>query len=268
MTSSGPTSIPRASAPLALLLALLLLTVGACAADDPADPANGIFTTTSDRPPLDDPPDPGPVPADDGFTRSERDAIVAGTVRVTGFACGVEIEGSGFAVAPELIVTNAHVLVGVEEPLVETVSGSDLTAVPVAFDPVDDLAVLRVAGADLRPFDLGDAADGTVGTLVGWEDEGEPAPRPFRIDRPVTVRIDAVIGDERVERRSWLVAADIDSGDSGAALVDHSGTVVGIAYATTRRDAGVAYATRASRLEDLLESADLTTEITLPECHA
>jgi S1-C subfamily serine protease len=227
-----------------------------------------VDTPPSIRPPLDDPPDPGPVPTDDGFTRSEREAIVAGTVRVTGFACGVEVEGSGFAVAPDLIVTNAHVLVGVAEPIVETVFASELAAVPLAFDPVNDLAVLRVPEADLRSFELGDAADGTVGTLVGWEHDGAPAPRPFRIDRPVTVRIEAVLGDERVERSSWLVAADVDSGDSGAALVDHSGVVVGIAYATTRRDAGVAYATRASRLEDLLASADLTTEIELPECQA
>jgi S1-C subfamily serine protease len=62
------------------------------------------------------------------------------------------------------------------------------------------------------------------------------------------------------------VAADIDSGDSGAALVDQSGVVVGIAYATTRRDAGVAYATRASELQRLLDTADLTREIELPPC--
>ena len=84
----------------------------------------------------------------------------------------------------------------------------------------------------------------------------------------MTVRIDAVIGDGRVERRSWLVAAEIESGDSGAALVDQSGVVVGIAYATTRRDAGVAYATRATQLAALLETADLTQEIDLPECNA
>lgn len=242
------------------------LSAFACGADDPAVPPVTSTPSTETRPPLDDPPDPGPVPTDDGLSDLERDEIVASTIRVTGFACGVEVEGSGFAVEPNLVATNAHVLVGVEDPLVETVSATDLAATPVAFDPVNDLALLRVPEADLRPFPLDGAPDGTIGTLVGWQDAGEPDPRPFRIDRPVSVRIDAVVGDERVERSSWLVAADIDSGDSGAALVDQSGTVVGIAYATTRRDAGVAYATRSSELAELLETADLDSEIELPGC--
>ena len=246
-----------------------------CSADDPIDAAAGgsestvpTTTTTVDRPPLDDPPDPGPVPSDDGLTDDQRIEIVAGTVRITGFACGVEVEGSGFAVGPDLIATNAHVLVGIEDTVVETMFATELPAVAVAFDPVADLALLRVPGAGLTPFELGTAPDGTIGTLVGWEDTGQPEPTPFLIDRPVTVRIDAVIGDERVERPSWLVAAHIESGDSGAPLVDQDGVVVGVAYATTRRDAGVAYATRASELEELLESADPTATIELPECHA
>ena len=238
-----------------------MVLAASCATDDPV-------ASTEVRPPLADPPDPGPVPDDDGLTDAEREAVVAGTVRVTGIACGVEVEGSGFAVAEDLVATNAHVLVGMEEPFVETVFRAGLPATPVLFDPVDDLALLLVPGADLTPFELGDAVDGAVGTLVGWEDEGLPEPTPYRIDRPVTVRIDAVIGDGRVERRSWLVAAEIESGDSGAALVDQSGVVVGIAYATTRRDAGVAYATRATQLAALLETADLTQEIDLPECNA
>lgn len=246
----------------AAILIGLMLVAAACAPDDPVVP------TAEVRPPLDDPPDPGPVPVDDGLTDVEREAAVAGTVRVTGIACGVKVEGSGFAVAEDLIATNAHVLVGVKEPFVETVFAADLPATPVLFDSEDDLALLRVPGAGLTPFELGDAPDGTVGTLVGWEEEGRPEPTPFRIDRPVTVRIDAVIGGGRVERRSWLVAAEIESGDSGAALIDQAGVVVGIAYATTRRDVGVAYATRASQLKALLETADLTREIELPECNA
>lgn len=218
------------------------------------------------RPPLDDPPDPGSVPEHDGLSDGRRAEIVAATVRITGASCGIDVEGSGFAVAPDLVATVAHVLVGIEDPLVETVSAADLDATVVAFDPENDLALLRVPDADLEPFELGDAPDGSVGVLVGWEDAGEPDPTPYRIDRPVMVRIDVVAEDGRVERPSWLLAADVDSGDSGAALVDQSGDVVGIAYATTRRDAGVGYATRASELQHLLDTTDLTSEVEIPPC--
>jgi hypothetical protein len=242
------------------MVVVLGLVTGACGADDP------VAVAPDTRPPLGDPPDPGPVPDQDGFTDSQRAEIVAATVRITGSACGIQVDGSGFAVGPDLIATVAHVLVGMEDPRVETVATVDLGATTVAFDPENDLALLRVPGADLEPFDLGDAADRSVGVLIGWENAGEPDPVPYRIDRPVTVRIDRVAADGRVERPSWLVAADVDSGDSGAALVDQSGVVVGIAYATTRRDAGVAYATRASELQRLLDTSDLASEVELPPC--
>ena len=218
------------------------------------------------RAPLDDPPDPPPAPARDGLSDQRRAAVVASTVRVTGRSCGVVREGSGFAVGADLVATSAHLLLGVEEPQVELADGRKLAGAPVAFDPVNDLAVLSVPGADLAPLELGDAADGAVGALLRWEGEAAPEPTPFRIDRPVTVRIDEVGGDQRVERKSWLVAARITSGDSGAALVDGDGVVVGVAYAATRRDAAVAYATRATELQRLLEVSDLAAPTEIPDC--
>ena len=77
------------------------------------------------------------------------------------------------------------------------------------------------------------------GAVFGWEPGPTVDPTPFRIDRPVTVRIEAVASDERIERRSWLLAARIEAGDSGAALIDPTGTVVGVAYATTARGAAL-----------------------------
>ena len=232
----------------------------------PSAPAAPAAPDPPARAPLDDPPDPPPAPARDGLSDQRRSAVVASTVRVTGHSCGVNREGSGFAVGADLVATSAHLLLGVDEPQVELADGRKLAGAPVAFDPVNDLAVLSVPGADLAPLELGDAADGTVGALVGWEGEAAPEPTPFRIDRPVTVRIEEVGGDQLVERKSWLVAARITSGDSGAALVNGDGVVVGVAYAATRRDADVGYATRATELQRLLEAGELAAPAEIPDC--
>ena len=101
--------------------------------------------------------------------------------------------------------------------------------------------------------------------MFGWEEGPLVDPTPFRIDRPVTVRIEAVGSDERIERRSWLVAAQIEAGDSGAALIDGSGTVVGVAYATTTRGSSVAYAVRAVRLEALIDDG-FNANLAIPDC--
>lgn len=219
----------------------------------------------SARPPLASPPDPGQPPDNDGLTADVRDNVARSTVRVTGIACGRTTEGSGFAVGTDLIATNAHVLIGLDRPSVELGDGTSLDGEIVAFDVIDDLALVRVRAADFEPLPLGPADDGTVGAVFGWEPGPTVDPTPFRIDRPVTVRIEAVASDERIERRSWLLAARIEAGDSGAALVDTTGAVVGIAYATTTRGSSVAYAVRTERLEALITEG-LDADLVVPDC--
>ncbi|MCY4664629.1 MAG: serine protease, partial [Acidimicrobiaceae bacterium] len=228
---------------------------------------------TSTRPPLDDPPDPGPVPDDHGLSGEDLAAAVESSVRVVGPACrGIVREGSGFAVGDgDLVVTIAHLMVGMEEPEVELAGGRKLAAVLLAFDPANDLAVLRVPDANLVPLPLSEAApDGTLGAVLAWEEEGAPDPTPFRIDRPVTVRTEPVGGGERIERPSWLLAAHTEVGDSGAALVaelEGRITAVGVAWGASRRGGGgVAYATRAGAVEELLASSDLEIPEEVPDC--
>jgi len=237
-----------------VLLATLLVT--AC---------GGSSTPTNGRPPLDSPPDPGEIPTDDGLDPALRDEIAASTFRIVGIACGRTSEGSGFAVTDTLVATNAHVILGVDSPELELSDGERVATTPVAFDGDRDLALLRVDGTSFDPLPLGPAEDKTVGAVFGWESGPEVDPTPFLIDRPVTVRIESVGSEVRIERKSWLLAADVEEGDSGAALVDQNGVVVGIAYATTTRGASVAYAVRASELTDLIaEGFDST--VTIPDC--
>ena len=292
----GGLAVVAAMAIVALLIAALKDAPGsqpfgdqAVSETDPApdpDPASDPGSTpgtdpgptpdpapSSTRPPLDDPPDPGPVPEDDGLSAQALAVAVESSVRVAAPACrGIVREGSGFAVGDgDLVVTNAHLMVGMAEPEVELADGRRLAAVLVAFDPVNDLAVLRVDGAGLPPLQLSEAVpDGTLGAVLAWEAEGQPDPTPFRIDRPVTVRTEAVNGDERIERPSWLLAADTEVGDSGAALaaeVDGQITAVGVAWGASRRGGGgVAYATRSGAVAELLDSSDLTEPAAVHAC--
>ena len=284
----------RMSRSLALVLVCMLGSLGCSGADSgengltghaerpsatsstsAQEPVSGndadVAATSSTRPPLSDPPDPGSPPSHHGFDAEAIEEAVASSVRITGLSCNILREGSGFAVGDgDLIVTNAHVMVGLLEPEVETIDGRKLDAVVVAFDAVSDVAILRVKGAGLAPLPLSDTApDGSVGAVLAWEDDAEPEPTPFKIDRPVRVITDIVAGDERVERPSWLLAANTESGDSGAALVlrDEQGrtVAVGVAWGASRRG-GASYATRASAVRELLESEDLNEPVEVPDC--
>jgi len=242
-----------------LVVALVLVLAG-CSAD-----ASGPIASTSTRPPLGNPPDAGPAPDADGLDATVRDRVAASTVRITGIACGRSSEGSGFAVAEDIVVTNAHVLLGVDAPVIERPGYDDLDATVVAFDAVNDLALLKVDGAEFVPLELGEAPDGTVGGVFGWEPGPELEVTPFRVDRPVTVRIEAVGSDERISRPAYLIAAEIESGDSGAALVDGEGLVVGVAYATSTRATTTAYAVRSEMVQELI-GAGLDADLVVPDC--
>ena len=73
-------------------------------------------------------------------------------VRVRGNACGLGVEGSGWIVRPGLVVTNAHVVAGIEPPVIDRRGGRSYSARVVSFDARNDVAILRVSGLQGRPL--------------------------------------------------------------------------------------------------------------------
>ena len=73
---------------------------------------------------------PAIVPPPDTTIASNPRVVLAATsvVRVTGLACGLGIEGSGWIVRPGLVVTNAHVVAGIRKPHVDRRAGAGLDA--------------------------------------------------------------------------------------------------------------------------------------------
>jgi S1-C subfamily serine protease len=242
------------------MVTALFLAIGlpGCAGSSQTPPA-------SSRTPIASPPDPGPLPTSDEFTADQRDRISASVVGISGIACGRMTRGSGFVVADELVATSAHVLLGLDSPSIATSTGERFEATPVAFDPTNDLALLFVPELDLEPLNFGTAQDGTVGAIFGWDSTEQVRITPFRIDRPVKVRIEGVASDRKVERPSWLLAADIERGDSGAAVVSSDGSVVGVVFATSTTPVTASYAVRVSELQVLLDQRSLAP-VSVPSC--
>jgi uncharacterized membrane protein required for colicin V production len=109
------------------------------------------------------PSDPVPVP-DAGADTAALNEAAESVVKIAGtaFQCGQNQTGSGFVIAPDRVMTNAHVVASVNEPVVEIPDGRVLPGRVVHFDPVHDIAVLAVEGLDVRPLPVGEElADGT-----------------------------------------------------------------------------------------------------------
>jgi S1-C subfamily serine protease len=156
-------------------------------------------------------------------------------VRVLGTACGLAIEGSGWVAEPDIVVTNAHVVAGEQDTTVE-VDGQppSLSAQPVAFDPTDDLAVLRVPELDLAPLSLVSApASGTSGAILGYPENGPFNVQPARVGRTQTVITQNAYGQGPVSRLLTPLRGLVRPGNSGGPLVEVQGHVLTTVFAGT-----------------------------------
>jgi uncharacterized membrane protein required for colicin V production len=166
-------------------------------------------------------------------------AAALSVVRVVGNACGLGIEGSGWVAAPELVVTTAHVVAGVDEPRVDRNDGVLHKAQVVSFDKVNDVAVLRVRGLGARPLGLAEAIEGTPGAALGYPNDGPYLEIPVRLGRVAqTIGRDAY-GHFPTPRQVTTIRGALRSGNSGGPVVDASGHVVTTVFARrANTDAG------------------------------
>jgi S1-C subfamily serine protease len=210
-------------------------------------------------------PDPGVVPGASGLSDALATTVAASTVKIEGEACSRIQEGSGFFVADDLVVTNAHVVAGEDDSEVELSDGSRLDGTVVAFDPVRDLAVLRTSGADRPGLPVREADVGTTGGVFGHPGGGPLEISPFQVGEQITAVGTDIYDSSRSEREVLVLAADLAPGDSGGALIDTQGQVVGVAFAIAPDRPSVAYALATEELAAVL-AGDLTQERDTGNC--
>jgi S1-C subfamily serine protease len=161
-------------------------------------------------------------------------AAAASVVRVLGSACGLAVEGSGWVAEREIVVTNAHVVAGEQDTTVqEEGSGAQRSATVVAFDPVDDVAVLSVAGLSERPLALESSpAAGTPGAVLGYPENGPFDAQPARIGATQQVLTADVYG-RSAQRLLTPLSGLVRPGNSGGPLVGTDGRVLTTVFAGT-----------------------------------
>jgi S1-C subfamily serine protease len=162
-------------------------------------------------------------------------AAAPSVVRVLGTACGLGIEGSGWVAAPGLVVTNAHVVAGEQDTVVQVGgAGEALDAVVAHLDVHDDLAVLRVGGLDAPALAIaGDAASGTGAAILGFPLNGPFDVEPARIGATRDVLSQDAYGRGPVRRTVTPLRGRVRSGNSGGPVVDAHGHVLTTVFAAT-----------------------------------
>ncbi len=225
-------------------------------------PPSGPFLNALDR--VDPAPSvtgpTAPVARPDEAIATDPDVLRAGgsVVRVLGTACGLGVEGSGWAVQPGLVVTNAHVVAGSSDTTVTTQGGVELSATPVYYDPADDLALLRV-GADLPALPISDQRrPGADGGVLGYPENGPYSVAPARLGETRPTISEDAYGNGPVDRTIVALRGSVRSGNSGGPLVDRDGAVVGTVFAATTTGTPGGFAIPAEDVRDALAHTSAT----------
>lgn len=171
-----------------------------------------------------------PVTLDDPAL-TEAAASVA-RISGTAAACGTALTGSGYVAAPDLVVTNAHVVAGVDTPFVELPGRASLQGRIVYFDPVDDLAVVSVAGLGAAPLDVVDpVAAGSAVVVQGYPLGGPFTSTSAHVLSVGVVPVPGINGAAASPREIYALQADVQPGNSGGPLLTATGDVAGVVFA-------------------------------------
>ena len=157
-------------------------------------------------------------------------------VRVIGSACGLGVEGSGWVARPGIVVTNAHVVAGELDTVVQ-IGGDPAMSLPahaIAFDPHDDIALLSVPGLREPPLRLAvNPPAGLSGAILGYPEDGPFDVRAARLGSTQTVLTQDAYGNGPVSRLITPLRGLVRPGNSGGPVVDAAGEVATTVFAST-----------------------------------
>ena len=199
-----------------------------------------------------------PVPVPTSNNTAAQQASGRSVVKITGnaYQCGQNQSGSGFVSSTGRVVTNAHVVAGVTQPVVITPAGATFTGRVIYFNSVQELAVIAVNGLPTAALPL--AADLTTGATAVFD--GYPLGGPFRsspaaVQNVATINSPDIYGANPAPREVYYLAADVQEGNSGGPLLDAGGHVVGVIFARSATTSHLGFAMTTKDLAPVVAQA-------------
>ncbi|MCT1857623.1 MarP family serine protease [Micrococcus luteus] len=194
----------------------------------------------------------------------------AAVVRLTGTAaqCNQVQSGSGVAVAPDRVLTNAHVVLGVDAPTVTDRARGVHAARIVHLDTAHDLAVLAVDDANLPVMPVGaELTGGASASVLGYPDGGPFASTPATVQAVGEVPLGDVLTGAASMVDVYTLAADIRHGYSGGPVVDTAGNLAGLVFARAPGSDAVGYALTADTIAPVVAAApEMTATVPSGDC--
>jgi S1-C subfamily serine protease len=203
-------------------------------------------------------------PTGDSVTADATQAARLSTVKIEG-ASGTEgREGSGFVYAPQHVMTNAHVVAGIDDPSVRVGGvGRSYEARVVLFDPDRDVAVLYVPGLRAPVLNFDTLANrGQAAVVAGYPQDGSLNLQAATVGNRVRATGQNIYNDSTVTREIYSIRSTVRPGNSGGPLLTTDGRVFGVVFARSTSDSETGYALTADEVAgDATRAATATAPV-------
>ncbi|MGW0914117.1 MarP family serine protease [Streptomyces sp. NPDC002784] len=203
-------------------------------------------------------------PTGDSVTAAATGAAQRSTVKIEGVSGSQGREGSGFVYAARHVMTNAHVVAGIDEPSVRVGGvGPAYDARVVLFDPDKDVAVLYVPELSAPVLKWDDsAARGDSAVVAGYPQDGDLNLQAATVANRVQATGRNIYNDETVTREIYSIRSTVRPGNSGGPLLTTEGRVYGVVFARSTSDAETGYVLTADEVaEDAERAAEATRAV-------
>lgn len=201
------------------------------------------------------------------------DPVVTATrpsvLKIRGVApsCQKVLEGSGFVVAPNRVMSNAHVVAGSESVTVEA-DGNSYDASVVSYDPEADISILDVPNLPSAPlgFDNREADTGTDAIVMGYPGGGDFTATPARIREVIQLNGPNIYHTTTVTREVYTVRGTIRQGNSGGPLIDREGRVLGVVFGAAVDDVDTGFVLTANEVSKQMDKVGNTARVPTGTC--
>jgi V8-like Glu-specific endopeptidase len=188
-------------------------------------------------------------------------------IRAIAPGCQKVLEGSGFVLSPERVMTNAHVVAGANSVTVEA-SGNPYDATVVSYDPTVDIAILSVPHLPPGPlaFANNPVTSGTEAIVMGYPGGGGFVATPARVRELIELSGPDIYRTATVNREVYTVRASVEQGNSGGPLIDLNGQVLGVVFGAAVDDNDTGFVLTAKEVAAQLAHIGDTTAVATGQC--
>jgi len=210
-----------------------------------------------------DPPDPSL--ADSLVVSKSRPSVVK--ILGVATACQKVLEGTGFVIAPNRVMSNAHVVAGTESVTVEA-EGKKYDATVVSYDPNADISILDVPNLPQQPLVFAEdpAKTGTDAVVLGYPGGGDFAATPARVREIIELSGPDIYKTTTVNREVYTIRGTVRQGNSGGPMINRAGQVIGVVFGAAVDDNDTGFVMTTDEVSRQLAKIGNTTKVPTGAC--